>query len=319
MTACAFVFPGQGSQQAGMGRDLYETFPAARAIYDEADAILGFPLSRLCFEGPKEALAATANTQPALLTTSIAVLRAWQPSSEPLFYAGHSLGEYTALVAAGSLAFADAVRLVRRRGELMAACPPGGMAAVLGLDEETLAQVCYEASEACAAPVVCANLNAPGQVVLAGAQVALETAARWAQERGARRVVPLAVTIAGHSPLMQAAAAELAALLAQTEIRPARVPVVSNVTARPVTRPAEIRQALVQHLTSPLRWVESVEYMQAQGVTRFFELGPGTVLAGLIRRIAPTAQVVSLGDAQAIARFSWPPSGQTTPPGPLPA
>jgi len=296
----AFVFPGQGAQQVGMGRDLYETFPAARAVYDEADAVLGFSLSRLCFEGPRGELDATANTQPALLTTSIAVLRALAPSVEPLFCAGHSLGEYTALVAAGSLAFADAVRLVRRRGELMAACPSGGMAAVLGLDDETLAQVCYEASEACAAPVVCANLNAPGQVVLAGAQVALETAARWAKERGARRVVPLAVTVAGHSPLMQAAAAELAAALARTEIRPARVPVVSNVTARPVSQPAEIRQALVQHLTSPLRWVESVQYMRAQGVARFVELGPGNVLAGLIRRIDPAAEVVSLGDVRAV-------------------
>ncbi len=298
----AIVFPGQGAQQVGMGRDLYETYPAARAVYDEADAALGLPLSRLCFEGPKETLDATINAQPALLATSIAVLRVLEPwiSPPPLFYAGHSLGEYTALVAAEALAFADAVRLVRRRGEWMAACPPGGMAAVLGLDDETLAQVCYEASEACAAPVVCANLNAPGQVVLAGAQVALETAARWAKERGARRVVPLAVTVAGHSPLMQAAAAELAMALAQTEIRPARVPVVSNVTARPVTAPDEIRQALVQHLTSPLRWVESVEYMCAQGVARFIEIGPGNVLAGLIHRIAPAVPVTSVGDARAV-------------------
>lgn len=303
--AVAFVFPGQGAQQVGMGRDLYETFPAARAVYDEADATLGFPLSRLCFEGSKEALDATVNAQPALLTTSIAVLRVLDPliSRPPSFCAGHSLGEYTALVAAGSLAFADAVRLVRRRGELMAACPAGGMAAVLGLDEETLTQVCYEASEACAAPVVCANLNAPGQVVLAGAQVALETAARWAKERGARRVVPLAVTVAGHSPLMQTAAAELAAALAQIEIRPARVPVVSNVTARPIIEPNEIRQALVQHLTSPLRWVESVEYMCAQGVARFVEIGPGNVLAGLIHRIAPAVHVVSVGNVQAIATW----------------
>ncbi|MBU0495369.1 MAG: ACP S-malonyltransferase [Chloroflexi bacterium] len=296
----AFVFPGQGAQQVGMGRDLYETFPAARAVYDEADAVLGFPLSRLCFEGPKETLDATANTQPALLTTSIAILRAWNPPADPLFYAGHSLGEYTALVAAGSLAFADAVRLVRRRGELMAACPSGSMAAVLGLDDETLAQVCYEASEACAAPVVCANLNAPGQVVLAGEQVALETAARWAKERGARRVVPLAVTVAGHSPLMAAAATELAMLLEHTEIHPARVPVVSNVTARPVTQPAEIRQALVQHLTSPLRWVESVQYMRAQSVQQFVEVGPGDVLAGLIRRIDREAPVVSIGTVSAV-------------------
>lgn len=299
-THTAFVFPGQGAQKVGMGRDLYETTPVARAVYDEADAVLGFSLSRLCFEGPKEDLDSTVNAQPALLTTSIAVLRALDPAVTPAFCAGHSLGEYTALVAAGALELADAVRLVRRRGELMAGCQPGAMAAVLGLDDETLETVCREASEGCEVPVVCANVNAPGQIVLSGGQEALDGAARLARERGARRVVPLAVTIAGHSPLMQPAAAALAEALAQTAIRPARVPVVSNVTARPVVQPDEIRQALVQHLTSPLRWVESVEYMRAQGVTRFVELGPGNVLAGLIRRIDRDAPVVSVGDVDAV-------------------
>lgn len=299
----AFIFPGQGAQRVGMGRDLYETFPAARAVFDEADAVLGFPLSRLCFEGPKEALDATANTQPALLTASIAALRAMAPAEEPLFYAGHSLGEYTALAAAGSLAFADAVRLVRRRGELMAACPPGAMAAVLGLDNEVLETVCAEAAEECGLPVVCANVNAPGQIVLSGDPAALEAAARRAKERGARRVLPLAVTIAGHSPLMRPAAAALAELLAQCEIRPARAPVVSNVTARPVIQPAEIRDCLVRHLTSPVRWTESVQYMRAQGVARFVEVGPGDVLAGLIRRIDPAAPAMSVGDTPAVE--SW--------------
>jgi len=185
----------------------------------------------------------------------------------------------------------------------MAACQPGGMAAVLGLDVETLEAVCREATEECGAPVVCANMNAPGQIVLSGDQAALEAASRLARERGARRVVPLAVTIAGHSPLMEPAAAKLAEALSRIEIRPARVPVVSNVTARPVTQPDEIRQALVRHLTSPLRWVESVEYMRAQGVERFVELGPGNVLAGLIRRIDRAAEVVSVGDVKALANW----------------
>ena len=304
-TLTAFVFPGQGAQRVGMGRDLYESFPAARAVFDEADAVLGFSLSRLCFEGPKETLDTTQNTQPALLTTSIAVLRVLESldplfSRHPLFYAGHSLGEYTALVAAGSLTFADAVRLVRRRGELMAACPPGSMAAVLGLDGETLAVICAAASAECGRPVVCANVNAPGQIVLSGDQTALEVASRRAKERGARRVMPLAVTIAGHSPLMQPAAEALAKLLAQCQIRPARVPVVSNVTARPVSQPAEIRDGLVRHLTSPVRWTESVAYIRSQGVARFVEVGPGDVLAGLIRRMDPAAEAVSVGDAAAV-------------------
>ncbi|WP_043097282.1 ACP S-malonyltransferase [Kallotenue papyrolyticum] len=290
-SASAWVFPGQGSQSVGMGQDVYQASPAARAIFDEADATLGFALSRLCFAGPPETLTQTENAQPALLTTSIALLaaareRAGDALSEPALAAGHSLGEYSALVAAGALRFADALRLVRRRGELMAAAREGTMAAIMGLDLESLRAVCAEASSV--GVVVVANENSPGQLVISGVTAAVERAMELARQRGAKRAVLLNVSAAFHSPLMEQAAAGLAeAVAAVTELQAPRFPVISNVTATPLTTPEAIRAELVAQVTAPVRWIASVERLVAAGVTHCIEIGPGTVLTGLIKRIAP--------------------------------
>ena len=313
MSHTAVVFPGQGAHYVGMGRDLYDAYPAARAVFDAADDVLGFSVSDLCFNGPLEALTDTVNQQPALLATSIAVwevLRATKGAvlPAPLFAAGHSLGEYSALVAVGALDLADGLRLVRERGRLMKEAgqrTPGGMAAVLGLDDSVLEACCLEASRQCGGrDVVCANYNSAGQVVLSGDKVALESAINLAKERGARRAIPLAVTIASHSPLMAEAAAEFAKTVAATPFRDAVVPVVANVTARPIRTAAEIRDELVRQLTSPVRWTESVQFMVAQGVTTFYEIGPKDVLTGLIRRIDGTVSVAAVGTAQAVAALS---------------
>lgn len=274
-----------------MGQDLYQASPAARAIFDEADATLGFALSRLCFAGPPETLTQTENAQPALLTTSMALLaaareRAGDALTEPVLAAGHSLGEYSALVAAGALRFADALRLVRRRGELMAAAREGTMAAIMGLDLESLRAVCAEASSV--GVVVVANENSPGQLVISGVTAAVEHAMELARQRGAKRAVLLNVSAAFHSPLMEQAAAGLAeAVAAVTELRAPRFPVLSNVTATPLTTPEAIRAELVAQVTAPVRWIASVERLVAAGVTHCIEIGPGTVLTGLIKRIAP--------------------------------
>jgi len=300
MRQVAFVFPGQGSQYVGMGRDLYEAYPEARAIFDQADEILGFPLSELCFEGPAEKLNDTINTQPAIFTMSVACLRALNPSLslDPLFVAGHSLGEYTALVAAEALTFADGLKLVRERGRLMKEAGkknPGGMAAIIGLDARTVERICQEASG-----VQIANYNSPGQIVISGHREALEQAMGLARERGAKRVIPLAVSIAAHSPLMRPAAQEFRRAVEATSLRRARIPVVANVTAEPTTEPEEIREALVRQLTSPVRWVESVERMIEGGVDTFVEIGPKSVLTGLIRRIDKGVQTFSISDSDSI-------------------
>lgn len=304
----AWIFPGQGSQVVGMGRDLYDRFAAARAVFDEADAVLGFPLTRLCFEGPLETLTATENAQPALLTMSIAALAAlgWTADAmparpDPAFVAGHSLGEYSALVAARALTFATALGLVRRRGELMAAATEGSMAAVIGLDLGPLEAACAEAREA--GPVVVANENAPGQLVISGANAAVARAGELARAAGASRVLPLKVSAAFHSPLMIEAAAGLGPAIKAAAIRPATIAVIANVTARPIRDPDEIRAELVRQVTAPVRWIATIEYMAVAGVETFVEIGAGTVLSGLVRRIAPAATRATIGDAAGVETY----------------
>lgn len=304
----AWLFPGQGSQTVGMGRDVYDRFPAARAVFDEADAVLCFALSELCFAGPGDTLTRTENAQPALLTTSIALLRAAEEAAGgalplPAFAAGHSLGEYSALVAAGALPFADALRLVRRRGELMAAASEGTMAAIIGLDVEPLRAVCDEASAH--GVVVIANENSPGQLVISGAAAGVQRAMALAKERGARRALPLQVSAAFHSPLMAEAAQGLQSAIDNVSVvRVPRVPVISNVSAEPLLAPDAIRAELVAQVTAPVRWIASIERMAADGVTRFVEIGPGTVLTGLVKRIAPGVELINVGDAAAVERWA---------------
>jgi [acyl-carrier-protein] S-malonyltransferase len=306
MSNVAFIFPGQGSQVVGMGQDLAQE-PAAAAVFAEADAVLGFPLSRLCFEGPADVLTDTVNAQPAILAVSMAALRVWQASGEaprPCYVAGHSMGEYSALVAAGALDFGDGLRLVRVRGQLMkraGEAQPGGMAAVLGLAREALEEVCARAGRETGGVVQIANDNAPGQIVISGERPALERAGELAKAAGAKRVVPLAVSIAAHSPLMRSALDDFRQAVEATPLRPPSVPVISNIQARPLDGVQAIREELVRQLVSPVRWTESVAWMSAQGVTTFVEVGPGTVLTGLVKRIAPTAQVGNVGDRAGVA------------------
>jgi [acyl-carrier-protein] S-malonyltransferase len=293
----AWVFPGQGSQAVGMGKALHDALPGVRALYSQADDTLGYALSSLCFDGPAAELQETNHAQPALLVTEIAHLlalkeRKAEEIGRPLFVAGHSLGEYSALVAAGALEFGDALRLVAERGRLMqsagsAAGQATGMAAVLGLDEEMLRTVCEEAG------VEIANLNAPGQVVISGPLDRLEVAGKLAREAGARRVVTLQVSAAFHSRWMRPMAEEFAASIRATRFREPEVPVVANVTARPVKGVGEIRRLLEEQTYSPVRWVESVSYMASKRASTFIEIGPGKVLSGLVKRIAPEAQVLA--------------------------
>lgn len=304
----AFIFPGQGSQYVGMGRDLYETHPEARALFDEADRILGFSLSELCFEGPEGELGDTVNTQPALLTVSVALLRMLDLEQlNPATVAGHSMGEYTALVAAEALDFADGLKLVQERGRVMKEAGelnPGAMAAIIGLDAGMLEGICQEARHQFpASSIQIANYNSPGQIVISGHKEALGQAMELAGERGAKRVIPLAVSIASHSPLMQPAADSFTSIVAQVDFHRPRVPVVANVTAAPITTVAEIRQELVEQLTSTVRWVESVQYMIAQGVTTFVEIGPKNVLTGLIRRIDKSVRTVNVENVAGMQAF----------------
>jgi [acyl-carrier-protein] S-malonyltransferase len=302
----ALVFPGQGSQKVGMGRGWAERSEAARRTFEEADEALGEALSRLCWEGPEEELALTANTQPAILATSVAIERALVQDEgfelAPVAVAGHSLGEYTALVAAGALPFADALRLVRRRGELMqqAVAPGvGAMAAILALSAEQVAAAVAEAqSEAETGQVVAvANYNAPGQTVIAGHAAAVERACELAKRRGAKKATMLAVSAPFHSPLMGPARAGMEPLLAATPLADARVPVVVNVDARPVSAAGELRDALVRQIDGPVRWVESVTRMERDlGVDGFVEIGPGNALTGMIRRIAESARPVAVSE-----------------------
>jgi len=294
-----FVFPGQGSQVVGMGRELAQAYPTAQQVFEEADSLLGFPLSRLAWEGPEEELNDTLNTQPALLVHSVAALRVFMercPGFLPAYCAGHSMGEVSALVASGALPFEAALRLARRRGELMKEAgeiSPGGMAAILGLDIPTLDQVCAQAS-APGEPVQVANDNCPGQVVISGATPALERAVKLAQEAGARRAKTLAVSIAAHSPLMAHAQSGFAEAVANAPISDPHIPLVGNVTASPLTRADEIRADLNAQLTSRVRWTESIQNMIAGGASLFIELGSGSVLTGLLKRIDPQVSGLSL-------------------------
>lgn len=303
----AFVFPGQGSQAVGMGKDIAEAFPAAAQTFAEADDILGYKLSALCFEGPEADLNDTTNTQPALYVMGVAVLRAIQsalPDARPALVAGHSLGELTALTAAGALPFADGVRLVRARGLLMAEAgqrSPGAMAAVLGLDADPVRAVCAQASEQTGARLVLANDNCPGQVVISGDEAALEAGMELCKQAGAKRVVKLAVSIAAHSPLMESAQEGFRRAVADAHIQAPTTPIIGNVHAAPLESAADIQTELANGLTHPVRWTESVQAMRRLGIAHFYELGPKDVLNGLIKRIDREASATPVNSAAALA------------------
>src|SRR5437868_1173295 len=298
----AFVFPGQGAQKVGMGQSLAEACEAAKAVFEQADEALGMRLSSLCFAGPEEELRLTENTQPAILATSIAALRCLEAQGmRPDFVAGHSLGEYSALVAAGALRFEDALRIVRQRGQFMQEAVPAGegaMAALLGVDVETVEAVCREASER----GVCspANINSPNQVVVAGHKSAVEYAVTLAKQRGVRRAVMLAVSAPFHCALMQPAAERLQPVLGDTAFADLNVPLITNVDAATITSGEQARVALVRQVASPVRWSESVKRLLDAGVTRFVELGPGKVLSGLLKQMQPEAQILNVEDAPSL-------------------
>ena len=304
------LFPGQGSQFVGMGRDLSDGFAEARETFEEADEALGFSLSRVGWEGPESDLTLTMNAQPAILVHSVAAWRVLQRERPSItMAAGHSLGEFSAYVAAGALDFADAVRTVRLRGELMYRSGTeraGSMAAVLGLDDAVVEAACAEASQASGGSVVAANFNAPGQVVISGDVNALKVAEGMLKAAGAKRVLPLNVSGAFHSPLMESAEAGLQESLEAVSLRAPEFGVVSNVTAHPVEDAQTARQLLVQQLTSPVRWVASIQAMRAAGITEFVEVGPGNVLTGLLRRIDREASGRALGTRAELEAFLEP-------------
>jgi len=293
----AYIFPGQGSQYVGMGKDLYEQFPAAKLLFDEADSVLGFSLSKICFEGPEEELKQTKNTQPAIFLNSVVVWNLLKPNDAAMV-AGHSLGEYSALVAAEAITFADAIKLVRLRGELMQKAGeenPGTMAAIVGLDAKSVGEVTSGASAE--GIVQAANFNSPGQIVISGSVSGVRKAMELAKARGAKMVKELVVSGAFHSPLMQSAKDALKVALENVKINDAKIPVYANVTAKPVQKADEIRELLLQQVTSSVRWEESVIAMSTNGATKFVECGPGKVLQGLIKRTVATAEVAGFDKA----------------------
>lgn len=302
MSKIAFVFPGQGAQAVGMGKDAYESHAGARAIFDRADEVLGVELSKLAFEGPDEMLRQTANTQPALLTTSIAFLEMLKEQNmKPDYVAGHSLGEYSALVAAEVLTFEDALRLVRARGQFMEQAVPSGqgaMAAVLGAERVALQTLCNDITES-GMLVELANVNCPGQIVVSGSAQGVAQLAERGKEAGAKRVISLDVSGPFHSSLMQPAAEALATELAKVIFSSAVTPVITNVHALPVTSGEELRELLVKQVVSPVLWEDTIKYLIAEGVDTFIEIGSGAVLAGLIKKIDKTVQVVSVNSAAA--------------------
>jgi [acyl-carrier-protein] S-malonyltransferase len=302
MGKLAFLFPGQASQYPGMGKELANTYPAARSVFDEADKALGFSISEICFSGSEEALKLTANTQPAILAVSVAAYRVLaEKGVRPDFVAGHSLGEYSALVAAGALEFADAVRLVRRRGEYMQTAVPegvGAMAAILGLAPAQVAELCRKAANG--QVVSPANLNSPEQTVISGNAEAVKRAVEMASAGGAKRAVMLAVSAPFHSALMAPAAERLATDLKAAAFHPLRVPLVTNADAEITSSGDEAREALVRQVTLPVRWEESVRELVEQGVNTFVEVGPGRVLTGLLRQIERSVHVFNVEDEKSL-------------------
>jgi [acyl-carrier-protein] S-malonyltransferase len=301
MGKIAFVFPGQGSQTVGMGQQLAEQYPEVMQYFNKADEKLSTELSKLIFEGPQEELTKTVNTQPALLTTSLAILERFNKAAiKPDYVAGHSLGEYTALVAAGALTFEDGVYAVRKRGEFMEGAVPNGegsMAAILGLDREPLSNVTAEISES-GFPVSLANLNCPGQIVISGSRKGVELASTKAKEAGAKRAIPLEVSGPFHSSLMRPAAGQLREVLNGIDMKDAQIPVIANVSANPMTKAEEIKENLIEQLYSPVLWEDSVVKMIDSGVDTFIEIGPGKVLSGLIKKINRSVKTYSISDEE---------------------
>jgi [acyl-carrier-protein] S-malonyltransferase len=299
----ALVFPGQGSQFVGMGKALYDASAAARKVFDQADEVLGFSITRLCFHGPANELEDTINAQPAILTVSIAALEALKErlaeagqNVEPMVVAGHSLGEFSALVAAGVIDFPTGLRLVRERGRLMKEAgetSPGGMAAVIGLDASTLEDVCNDASEG---DIIIANDNCPGQTVISGEVAALMRAMEMAKKRGARRVARLGISIASHSPLMARAGAGLRDIISRQQLSAPQIPIIANVSGMAMTTVEDVRHELAHHVERPVNWTRSVAEMVNSGATTFIEVGPGQILSGLIRRINREVTTLSLTD-----------------------
>lgn len=306
MKKVAFIFPGQGSQYVGMGKDLYEAFPESKAVFDSADKVWGFPLTKLCFEGPLEELTRTQNCQPAVLTVSIAALEAFKSLPRRQvgsiqYTAGLSLGEYSALVASGVFDFEEALRLVRKRAELMEAQAkkhPGKMSAILGLERKAAEDICVESG------AEIANLNCPGQIVISGKAEAVEKAKALAIGNGAKRAIDLEVSGGFHSSLMKEAAAEFKAFLDKSTLKAAFIPVISNVTAGPQQEIATILENLFKQIYNPVRWEDSVRFMAGGGIKTFYEIGPGNVLKGLLRKIDTSLEVINIGKAEDIKSLS---------------